>query len=547
MESVSQENNKFLSPGIASPLFLPILFFIAGIQLRRSFPAMQISAVLLLALFFLWLLRYFPIPRIGSSPGKIFPMGMLIIFLGSMFCGALYYQCRCTSGSRCKNGSWSGEVTLSLVAKTLTVIDENHGIFSGYGTVKQIVNVKRSKHLSELAGARIFFNVENANEIPVCGQKFTLCGKLKFVSDSSKWWFWKHLKKSHVNWHISKCCLVSCDEKAGWMEVFCGKIFTRISHSLIIGVESKKIEAGILAGMLTGIKQKMDPAAKKLFNDLGIAHLFAVSGIHVGIIAATIDFFLRVLCLRKQIRALPTLFLLMFYVNAIGCSPSSMRALTMVAFYYLSTLFGRRPNVLAALANSAWLHVLWDPFVVFNISFLLSYSVVAGIILLGFPLKNYLLRVLVNLHGLKWESYPFGDRLVLKIKRSLIVSFSISFSAYLISLPLSVEYFGTISLITIPINMFLVPVATCAIVVGAVVLFCGLCKWWMLCAIGNKIACFFIYIFYLLARSLYCRALCFGNIKIPQGIGNALTLVILMVAYVAIVGLRDSNEITSPL
>jgi competence protein ComEC len=284
-----------------------------------------------------------------------------------------------------------------------------------------------------------------------------------------------------------------------------------------------------------------------MFNDFGIAHLFAVSGIHVGIIAATIDFFLKIICLGKRIRTLPTFLFLTLYVNAIGCSPSSTRALTMVAFYYLSIFLGRKPNVLSALANSAWVHVLWDPFIAFNISFLLSYSVVAGIILIGFPLKNFLSRMFLDLHDLRLECYPLGDRFAFRVKRALIVSFSISFAAYLISLPLSVEHFGVVSLLTIPINMFIVPIATCAIAAGTVTLLCGLCKWWTMCAIGNRIACFLIHIFRLLAQSLYCDVFCFRNVRIPHISGGVLTMVLLICAYAIAVRGKNCRKMVSPV
>jgi competence protein ComEC len=283
--------------------------------------------------------------------------------------------------------------------------------------------------------------------------------------------------------------------------------------------------------MMTGAKQHVDGRARRMFSDLGIAHLFAVSGIHIGIIAATVDFILRIFCVGKRLRILPTLAITAFYVNAIGCSPSSVRAALMVAFYHAATLLGRKPNVLAALSNGALLHVLYDPFVAFSVSFLLSYSVVAGIVLLGSPLKNFLASICLRLHGLKLESLSFAARLAFNVKRILIESFSISLGAYLVSLPLSIEHFGTLPLLTIPINMFVVPIATWTIVVGAITVFCGLLCLWPLCAALNKISCVLTHLFHLLSQCIYYEPACLRNVSLDPIGGGAITMALLLCAY----------------
>jgi ComEC/Rec2-related protein len=505
----------------------------------------KISAAAIALLLILLSASYFFCKQKEYFLGRNLKVGMVAILLISMLCGALYYKYRCEPRAHSCGNKLNGKVTLSIVPKILTEDDKRSGVFYGYGTMEKIIGRDKSRRMDDLIGERIFFSVENASEIPVRGQKFTVHGNLKFVKAGSRWWFWKHLKSSHVDWHISNCSLVSCDEKANFLRVFVEKLSSEMSHLFSIGVQNREIEVGILSAMLTGSKRKIDPPLKRIFNNLGIAHLFAVSGIHVGIIAATIDFLLKIICLRKKIRTLPTFLILAVYVNAIGCSPSSMRALTMVVFYYLATLLGRKPNVLSALANSAWVHVLHDPFVVFSISFLLSYSVVAGIILIGSPVRNFLARRFLNLHNLKFECYPLRDRFAFRVKKALIASFSISFAAYLISLPMSVEYFGVVSLLTIPVNMFLVPIATCAIVAGAVALLFGLCKWWAICAIGNRIACLFTHVFRVLSMSLYCDALCFSNVTIPHISGGMLTMVILVGAYVAIAHGKNCRKIAA--
>lgn len=461
----------------------------------------------------------------------------MILLVLCMWCGVAYAKCRCEPGSL-PSRHWQKNVFLTLKADSIVIRDKRQGIFYGYGIIHDVSTAH------QLKGKRIFFAVERTNgtPIPFRGQKFKIQGKLKYVRENSNWWFCKHLKNMRVNWMLSDGRLLSCESKASPWQVLFRKIFDRFLHTTTIGVEDRKIEHGIMSGMLTGHKQGIDKSSRALFNGLGISHLFAVSGVHMGIFAATIDFFLKVMCVSRRVRAIPILVLLTFYVNAIGCSPSSVRALSMVAFYYISSLLGRKPTILSALTNSALFHVLYDPFVVFNISFLLSYAVVAGIVLIGVPLENFLSHIFLNLHGLKFESYPLIDRVLFRLKKLLITSFSISLAAYFVSIPISIDYFGTMSLLTIPANMVIVPLATMAIVLGALTLFFGLWKIWVLCSLLNNISCRLVYIFRLLACGIYNDSYYLRGIAIPWMGGTALTMLILVGAYIIFPIKNDANS-----
>jgi competence protein ComEC len=508
-----------------SILFLPLLFFIAGIRTSKFVLGIGISVIFII---FLPLLR-FAIHAFHKDINYYFnPLQNVIVLLAlSMWCGMVYNKCRCESEifppKYCQKN-----VFLTLKADTIVIRDKQQGIFYGYGVINDIPIAHR------LERARIFFALKRTNGIPIPfrGQKFKVQGKLKYVRENSNWWFFKHLKNMRVHWMLSDGCLLSWESKASLWQVFFRKIFDEFLHTITIGVENKKIEYGIMSGMLTGYRQGIDKSSRVLFNGLGISHLFAVSGIHMGIFAVTIDFFLKVMCVSKKFRTIPILILLTFYVNAIGCSPSSVRALSMVAFYYISYLLGRKPTVLSALTNSALFHVLYDPFVVFNISFLLSYAVVAGIVLIGKPLEDFLSHIFLNLHGLKFESYSLTDRMLFRLKKLLITSFSISLAAYFVSIPISIDYFGSMSLLTIPANMFIVPLATVVITVGVVTLFFGLWKMWVLCSVLNNISCRLIYFFRLLAHSIYNDSCYFRSITIPYVGGTSLTMLILVGAYV---------------
>jgi competence protein ComEC len=526
--------------GATSPLFLPTLFFIAGIRT----PEYSRFGIVIFAVAFIFLaLHHAAISIFRKKSAKIFPTRIVlsvIVLSLSTFAGALCRDHRCKGKEDRIFPATLANVVLDLKANVVTSKKGKHGIFYGYGIIKDA-----SEKVDILKNERIFFSVDSVycEEIPVCGQKFKVRGNLKFVAKNNDWWFWKHLKNSHIDWSISNCCLIACDAKVPPLGTFFRKIFNRFLDTIEVGVGDKKIETGIMTAMLTGWKQKMDKKTRTMFRNLGIGHLFAVSGIHIGIIGMAIDFVLKFIGVRKIFRIFFALVILTFYVNTIGCSPSSVRALTMVMFYATSSMFGRRPNVLAALTNSALVHILYDPFVVFSISFLLSYSVVAGIILIGSPLKMFLSGIFLNLHGIGLGGYSPADRALFGVKKALIASFALSCGSYLISLPLSVEHFGVVSLLTILINMLIIPIASCAIVTGATALLFGLFGLWVVCAPLNRLACSMVHVLRVLTQNLYFDSCCYRNVTFPLVSGASATMLVLVCAYLLVAGRKPRREV----
>ncbi len=247
-------------------------------------------------------------------------------------------------------------------------------------------------------------------------------------------------------------------------------------------------QVGLLIGMLTGAKHKIDRFQRAEFCESGVAHIFAVSGLHIGLIAFCLDRILRILLIPKKIRAFPVVIILFIYINIIGPMPSSVRACLMVMFYYLSILFDRQPNVLAAFANSSLLHILYCPTIVYNISFLLSYCVVFGIISLGQSLNVIAFNRLINneLHPLR--SLTILQKIYRYLKKYFLENFCISLAACATSLIISMEFFGQISYLTILFNLIVIPLAYISIILGSLSILCGMFHALILCKYINNLA-----------------------------------------------------------
>jgi ComEC/Rec2-related protein len=167
-----------------------------------------------------------------------------------------------------------------------------------------------------------------------------------------------------------------------------------------LGFEKK--ERGFLAAVLLGDRSQLDPDLKSQFKLLGATHILAISGLHVGIINALLSALL--FWLPQPYRGVSIVLLLWGYAALTGLSPSVVRATLIFSLYALSLLLRRPQEKLHLIAVSAFISLLLQPTLLFNLSFLMSYTAVTFIVLSLKPLKafepkNRLLRYLYYLMG----------------------------------------------------------------------------------------------------------------------------------------------------
>lgn len=226
--------------------------------------------------------------------------------------------------------------------------------------------------------------------------------------------------------------------------------------------------------MLLGQTRFLTPELRDAFRHSGTMHLFAISGLHIGIIAAIIGFTLRrcgVPLARTPLLGLPLLFL---FVQITGSSPSAVRAFLMIAFFWSAFMILRRPVPLSAWTASAIAVLLLQPVQLWNPGFQLSYAVVAMILLYGLPLAQFLQHRLLPWRRIPPHLLEPHQKAVRKTLRVLLDSFAISLSAFLISQPIALFYFGIFSPISVFLNVFLVLLAFPVILLGMMTLCLGL-------------------------------------------------------------------------
>lgn len=190
-------------------------------------------------------------------------------------------------------------------------------------------------------------------------------------------------------------------------------------------------QSGLVQGILFGRTEKLSFDLSQDFRRAGLAHILAVSGLHLTILSQALLLFLYFCRVpRRAARIVTCLFVLGFMAMA-GFTASVMRAGVTTIIYLTACFFGRESDGLNSLGGAAAVVLLLNPFAVADVSFLLSFSATLGILLLSGRLNRRLSR------------YCFGIRFL----EGLCENFCVSLSAILFTIPVSVLVFREISVI----------------------------------------------------------------------------------------------------
>lgn len=213
-----------------------------------------------------------------------------------------------------------------------------------------------------------------------------------------------------------------------------------------LGLEDKA--RGFLAAVLLGDRSQLDQTLKAQFKLLGATHILAISGLHVGILYALLSTLLFLL--PQPYRSTSIVILLWGYAALTGLSPSVVRATLIFSLYALSLLLRRPQEKLHLIAVSAFVSLLLRPALLFNLSFLMSYTAVTFIVLSLKPLKtfepkNKLLRYLYYLIGVSFAAQLGVSPISLVVFKQFSYWFLIG-SALLIPLMPSVLLLGIFAL-----------------------------------------------------------------------------------------------------
>lgn len=226
-----------------------------------------------------------------------------------------------------------------------------------------------------------------------------------------------------------------------WLPQRAGKAF----REKVAAIWDDARVSGFLTAELTGDKSAMDDGDYLAMQETGLAHLFAVSGLHCAFLVTLLALLIS---RRQRLLCAVTIPLLLFYMVMVGMSPSVVRACIMQIFLLIAPLFRRGSDPLTSLAAALLVILLCNPFAAASVSLQLSFSATLGMVLLS----PRLYKLLTGWY--KGKCRPLRTALCF-----VAANLSATLSAVVFTAPLTAWYFRIFVLVAPLSSLLAVPVA----------------------------------------------------------------------------------------
>lgn len=208
-------------------------------------------------------------------------------------------------------------------------------------------------------------------------------------------------------------------------------------------------QAGVLVSMITGDRGMLDSEVKELYSDSGIAHILAISSLHITLLGMGLYRLLMKVIRRLRASIAITLLVMWGYALLTGMSSSVLRAVIMLTITLFGRALGRGSDRLNSLSLSALCILVYQPLYLYDSGFQLSYSAVLGILAANRLIERY------------------------EIKNGAVTALVMSLSAQLFTLPFILMTYCSFNPYTVLLNPVILPfmsvVLVCALLSAAVV------------------------------------------------------------------------------
>lgn len=248
--------------------------------------------------------------------------------------------------------------------------------------------------------------------------------------------------------------------------------------------------AGFLTALLTGSKEYISDRVYDTFKRSGIAHIMAVSGMHLAVLAMFVGLFAKKLKDKHKVIyfIIMCLFVLIVMFTA-AFSSSVVRAGIMLFMVLIGNILGEHADSLNSLGFACICILLFNPFSAMNVGFLLSAVSTWAIIVFAVPFCNKHRYFVADRLGCSGAvSYP--------VAKAVMFSLTVSICVMVCTFPITALSFGEVSLISPVTNLFFLPVTTliiCLSFVSAILCSLGIMPGWLVFII-EKISGYCIYV-----------------------------------------------------
>jgi competence protein ComEC len=417
------------------PLVLVALFYISGIIIGTNIP-ISLPVIICFLLVFTFLLNIFIFlkkhPKI-----RFFSIYASLLLFSILYTNA-YFHITFSNIEEFKN---------TPVKLTGVIISKpNIGKWQTSLVVKaEKLKLSDGKEIQPVRG-RVFIRVRFPKKEVLYGEKYSFSGVLRVPPEGNfKDYLQRHRIAATMNvWDRKRVEYIG--EEGGNPLI---KTSLKIKNKLVDVIEDyiSPNYSPMLVGMM--LKKGATPAQiREMFAQIGVVHILAISGLHVGIMSGIFLIIFRLFSIPKRISYSIVFVLVTIYAFITGLGIPIVRAALMINLFLLGYIIRRKTNVFITLAIASLVILLWNPYYLFEVGFQLSFITVLCIVLVAPKLEK-----------------------IFRLKPIWPVrAFLVSSAAWLGSLPLVAYYFGYISWVGPFSNLIVIPLVTLILTFGFILL-----------------------------------------------------------------------------
>lgn len=209
--------------------------------------------------------------------------------------------------------------------------------------------------------------------------------------------------------------------------------------------------ANLLLGLLIGQKDNIQEDIIKSFRTANLSHILAVSGAHTSYIILGLTYIITKSKAPRRIGYIITIIILLVFIIITGASYSVIRACIMSIITISAKLFYKKENFFISICVSLFIILIQNPFAINDIGLKLSFLGTIGIIVFNKNITEFFIRI--------------------KIKENIAKVLSLTFSAHLMIMPITILNFNTFSLTFFISNILASPLLGIIIILGFIAIF----------------------------------------------------------------------------
>ncbi|MDP4285355.1 MAG: ComEC/Rec2 family competence protein [Bacteroidota bacterium] len=321
---------------------------------------------------------------------------------------------------------------------------EKEKSYKALASVESIIN---ETTLQSVKGKILLYFAKDSIENAIhYGDQIIIGEKLQAIKNSGNPGSFNYAQYSAFHQLYHQCYL----KKTDWVKLKAKN--ANAFSSLLISIRKKvvkiidsyisgKEESSIAKALLIGYKADLDKDLIQAYSNAGVVHLIAISGLHLGIIYGILFGIFSIIPIINKSKIARMIFILTglwLFAILTGASSSVLRAAVMFSFIVTGNTINKHGSVYNSLAASAFILLCYNPFLLWDVGFQLSYLAVLGI-------------VIAQPHIANW--FYFKNKILQKIWQFA----ALSVAAQLFTFPVCLYYFHQFPLLFLLTNIFAIP------------------------------------------------------------------------------------------